>query len=436
MQKAASVLFACLTVMALPSILLYGLGSSWDSYSSQLTDVLWRFTPANFGESDSVCTSANTTSGMESVHLQCPENTVIGRIEARYGYNTGSCGCPDFQSPQDGKCPATRIRGTDSCQPDGGYCFYTPNRVMNWPDGSQFQSGACCARKLENGVPAFEELDVKVDSQCDALVASRMAEMQCLRKHSCSLPLARDALVVWAEDQDEGRGCYQTERDTGRNWASENAAEASRLFPTANTICGANWADRGGMAGCSTPTNTSSAPLRLVVTAKCYDFTVDLKGYLSMDKDKAATMIVVLDLLVAFAFVLAVFILRARQQEEAVDTEAATSADYTVMFRRLPPHSSLTHLETVLREHLEAYLSSAPSVYRTMPEGIKIVDINFGAWRSMQMTTRRQFRPTMFYPQAWTTTVSRSCASSTVALRTSFRGRSRRWRLVGSRGRG
>jgi len=408
-------LMLVLVVFTLPALLLFATGDTvWESEGASADATqLWRFTPANIGSSSGVCEAAYANTGA-SISLRCPAGTVMTAVTASFGLNSGECSCPAARLPDENKqCPGN-VRSDGTCR-EGEFCQYDPARDLSLVAGLGIDTGACCASSLSQGAANFRDLEFRAVPGCDSSSAQRLAEAMCLRQESCTLAADTDTPHMWPESDSDGiaaRRCNGTERSMGiaalpdARSGSGSVVVDPAVDLTGSNVCAQTFSAFGGLSNdvCANPAadaayassytyrsallgNTTSATagaphLRLLATATCSSLYVEIPGYLRIPKDSVAMIVMVCDIALLASFLIAVGVLSRREGEADDGVEVASPADYTVVIRSLPPHSSVTELDATLRAHLRGYLDSSMEVVKPNAKlgghGCAVADINFG----------------------------------------------------------
>lgn len=327
-------------------------------------ETLSLLTIGNLGEGTSVC--ADGVDG-DIIELACPDNSVIGRVEAYYGLPTGVCDCPASRQPTP-DCPGTQTG--DTCDPDGSFCFLEDERTVKLPDGSEFQAGACCAASLEAGLPNFDELDISIGS-CNAPAARRIARGRCLGTERCNIEVHPRVNQTWPASAEYGTECADSSLD---KLCSESLSEDGGLG-----ICNWDFLDAGTTVPAGLEMISRSGQHRLVVVAQCFDINVEiLKDWHTFSKQDVATFLAVFDVMFVVCFLFAVAWLRTQEQKTVEEESPLRASDYTVYVPSLPNHPDLEVVEENLRRRFEGVVSRAPTINYVLESGGRIADVNFG----------------------------------------------------------
>lgn len=320
--KLTTVLFLVMTLLAMPSLLLYwsasagtkgafGAGASSSASSSSktggmsaLSSLSW-FTIGNLGEASVVCASGHEK-GEGSIALACPSSGMMIRsIEVAYGSPRGECSCPTSRIPGP-TCPGVVTSGSgfstardsspNGCDPPGSYCHLSSSRTVPVPSGASWRSGSCCSDRLVDGRPWFGDLDMTYSpllstsygasgvsslsasgyygdlAACaaDSATVNRIARGLCVGKATCRISLNPSHRQVWAPSIPAGASATDSSTSFGMGlFDTSSSIYCPPGKVQGNGLCYDWLASGGGLAGCvddgGSPSSSSGASNSSVV---------------------------------------------------------------------------------------------------------------------------------------------------------------------------
>lgn len=123
--KALIVLFFFMSLLTLPSLLLYGIAGTKDPIEQAFSTVIESQAPlaySTLGALGEPIPSCRQVSEGKKFSFRCPSGGVVRSIVSYYGQPSGSCGCPSIQQPlKSGVCNGS-ISG-ESSQGKGIFCI-------------------------------------------------------------------------------------------------------------------------------------------------------------------------------------------------------------------------------------------------------------------------------------------------------------------------
>lgn len=342
MTKALAVIFAFMSVLTLPTLVLFSQSTAVPErelyYGAVLNSqvALATSTLANLGEPIATCREVVDT---EAFDFKCPKGFIIESSIAYYGQPTGSCGCP-FSNQVDAHTTCPGIIGVDragapACVPKPGAfralpCFLDFTRFGN----------RCCAIS-----PNGDVFDIAPSLGCNSLTAPYLFAALCNGQSACTLPSRLDPRANYSFPlarllpfgANASRVCLHVHEDMcittlSHNMQFQGCQKDAFAAPTLGSDSGG--AVGGSLAGARV--GSTPQPYRLLFEAVCVMEKVTI-GESVFDDAYICSVGSALSGLAVIFFLLGVGWIKIQVGAEAASVrQTCAASDYTIILHTLP----------------------------------------------------------------------------------------------------
>lgn len=342
MTKALAVIFAFMSVLTLPTLVLFSQSTAVPErelyYGAVLNSqvALATSTLANLGEPIATCREVVDT---EAFDFKCPKGFIIESSIAYYGQPTGSCGCP-FSNQVDAHTTCPGIIGVDragapACVPKPGAfralpCFLDFTRFGN----------RCCATS-----PNGDVFDIATSLGCNSLTAPYLFAALCNGQSACTLPSRLDPRANYSFPlarllpfgANASRICLHVHEDMcittlSHNMQFQGCQKDAFAAPTLGSDSGG--AVGGSLAGARV--GSTPQPYRLLFEGVCVMEKVTI-GESVLDDAYICSVGSALSGLAVICFLLGVSWIKIQVDAEAASVrQTCAASDYTIVLHTLP----------------------------------------------------------------------------------------------------
>lgn len=351
--KSMIVVFLLMTIITVPSVLIYSLAditSASSAYYLAQTDYMSTLaysTVAALTEPKLMCQEGIES---ETMRLQCPEYYTMTGVIAYYGQPTGNCACPTYNQPSTdlgdvGSCRSTYNEDTVSCEAaaDGTTygCIKSTDRFDNVCCAYSYSTQYNEVRGRWETTPDLTGLDLAADYDCNSATAQYIATALCEGQNNCEIFVEGDTDISF-----RAADLINTEAITGTSASAACDSSTMTVDAKGDNICHTTLNTGGAFSGCSSGIypyynfstgSNSTADRRLVMEAYCTVAEIDVSGLVYTPRE-LTFMTAVLGAAAIFVYIVALALIK-DQQSKAVDAMEAhnvQASDYTIMLHTLP----------------------------------------------------------------------------------------------------
>lgn len=351
--KSMIVVFLLMTIITVPSVLIYSLAditSASSAYYLAQTDYMSTLaysTVASLTEPKLMCQEGVES---ETVRMQCPEYYTMTGVTAYYGQPKGNCACPTFNQPSTdlgnvGSCRSTYSTDSQACEPaaDGVTygCISSTDRFDNVCCAYSYNRAYNEVRGRYETTPDLTALELAPDADCNSVTAQYIATALCEGQNSCDIFVEGDTTISF-----KASDLINTAAITGTS--SSAACDASTMTVDANgdNVCHTTLNNGGDFSGCnsgvypyynfSTGSNSTS-DRRLIMEAYCTVAEIDVSGLVYTPRE-LTFMTAVLGAAAIFVYLVALVMIKDQQTKavDAMESNTVQASDYTVTLHTLP----------------------------------------------------------------------------------------------------